>query len=494
MLSTPSQAHRLLWRLLILAAAISGATLLAVALWIIPSAAIDIGGLDMNVVFSLQRMLLGFPLYEAPDAPPFTVTQYSPLFYFVVYPVLKLSGIAASDAIAITTIARGVAVLIAFLIAVLCYRFLRDRVDASAPLAFVATVAVMLATANWYFSARPDGLATLFTLLSFYIITGERSDTRTLAAVFLCCGAAFLSKQTGVFSFLVIFAWLIATRQTRLLVRAGVASLVVGLITMAILLSLGPHVKANLVDGVNNGITVRASLLLAYRPFFYWFAPVIAAALAASLVSFRPGARRIETFLPVAVILSLVTSILFALKRGAAENYFNEFVILATFAIVLAYGGSGTSAHSDSWSRDTRVSLAAGIYLLMFLTIRTGYEVYVTYLYHRVDQSTRLWSQVGPMNFVRSSIDSGRTAIGFGVGLSNMLPERMQVPEPEIAMHSNWRGIISYDRFREDVASGKLQFVIAKNDAALEPFLNAKFDDFVPVRRFNHYTVYESPR
>jgi hypothetical protein len=31
----------------------------------------------------------------------------------------------------------------------------------------------MIGTANWYFGARPDGLATLFTVLSFYLLAPD---------------------------------------------------------------------------------------------------------------------------------------------------------------------------------------------------------------------------------------------------------------------------------------------------------------------------------
>lgn len=42
---------------------------------------VDFGGLDPNVVYGTQRLLLGEPLYQNPEQSPYAIIQYMPIYY-----------------------------------------------------------------------------------------------------------------------------------------------------------------------------------------------------------------------------------------------------------------------------------------------------------------------------------------------------------------------------------------------------------------------------
>src|SRR5688500_4802425 len=261
-----------------LAAAACAAVLFMLACWVVTSDAIDIAGMDMNVVYTIQQILLGQPPYQPTGDPPYAITKYTPLYYYSSAAIAKSFGISGDDVIGVTRAARAFSVFVAVTLAVVCYRFLRSRVAASGRVSLVATAFIMLATSHWYFGARPDGLATLFTIFCFYFLTaGERPESWRIAAAAFCAVAAVLSKQTGLFALLVGGVFLVSQRAWRSLAVATVTVVAASIAGWIVAPVTGSAIRANVIDGIDNGISMlQVSVLLAYGTVYYWFAPAIA--------------------------------------------------------------------------------------------------------------------------------------------------------------------------------------------------------------------------
>jgi hypothetical protein len=476
------------WNVVVLAAVISTATMIALALWIITSNAIDIIGEEMNVLFSIQRILLGHPLYESPAAPPYAIAQYSPLYYYLVTVIATIGRIYADDVLSIAAIARAVSVVMASMLVFVIYRFAMRRLGSSAANAFVATAFLVGITANWYFVIRPDGLATLLTMSAFYLVASPHLTRRGLIGASVLCVAAVFAKQNGFFAGSVVILFLMYRRLWR---EAGIAAatmLLAAVVGLALLSFTGPAIRANLVDGLNNGVAVRAALMTTYRPVFYWLAPLIAFGLAAVPRLLRKTSPSSDNLLAIAVVVSFAMSTVTALKRGSAENYFNEFAILAVLAFLSVYcrQGGEAAARIDSTTR-----MAFTVYAASLLLVRAGHQVYTTYLYHRVSPETRLTSQMPPASFTCNRVAGHRYIIGFAVGLSNVCPDRMIFPEQALADAAQRRELVDYSQFSRDLSAGRVQFIIMKNGEEPRQFLRHKLDGFVPLRRFAYYTVYE---
>jgi hypothetical protein len=439
----------------------------------------------MNVVFTIQQILMGQPIYQDPSLPPYSITQYAPLYYYAAALPARLFGIAAGDVLAVSAVARGVSAAITAILALVCARFLDRRVGATKAVAFIAVVFILCATAKWYFAVRPDALATLFTILCFYVVAGGSSPRRVVIAAMLAVLAVF-AKQTGVFAGITVVAFFTMRREWKALWIFAIAGLVGFIIATPVMLLTGPAIKANVIDGVNNGIAWRPALLLAYRPAFYWFAPLFALSFAAVPRLVRRNDSRPAQLIGVAIPISSALSMIAALKRGSAENYFNELVILSVFAFVAAY-----VRETKTWDR--MIVGAFRGYVAALLLIRAGNQVYTIYLYHRASPETRLTSQIPAANYVRNHIDSGRYAIAFAVGLSNAFPERMILPEKALAPSAQQRHLVDYTHFSEDMRASRVQYAIVRNGEPLGPFLGESFERFRPVRKFEYYTVYELP-
>lgn len=461
------------------------------AVWIVQSNAIDIIGLDMNVVWSIQKMLLGSPLYTPPESPPYDITQYSPLYYLCVFGLAKVLRIVGDDALRVTVVARAFSVITAVVLSALCYRFMDVRLGASRRTSFIGTAFILAATSPWYFTARPDGLAALFAVASFYFVSTHTTDSRWRAALIaagVCAVCAVLSKQTGIYALVVLLTFLATNRAWRAIGIVAAAATLSALMMWFDSRLLGTALWTNIVEGVNNGISWRAGLLNAYGPFFYWFAPLLACSLVA-IFSLLPRTPPIDRLVALAAAATLTIGALTALKRGSSLNYFNDFIVLGTFAVVRAFFAPNARDVTPG-PADSRIVSALAIYLLGFFFVRTSHELYAYYLYHRASPETRLTSQAPAVEFVRRSLRPGATVIGFSAGLSNMLPRSMIVPQQELAQIAHDRRLVDYSRFRTEVARGQIEFLITRRGEKPRPLVGATFSDFKPVREFRFYSVY----
>ena len=57
----------------------------------------NIGGIEPNVIYTLQKVLAGYHLYENPAVAPFPITQYSPMYYKIVVAFGKLFSINPNE-------------------------------------------------------------------------------------------------------------------------------------------------------------------------------------------------------------------------------------------------------------------------------------------------------------------------------------------------------------------------------------------------------------
>src|SRR2546428_8613350 len=85
----------------VLVAVGAAAVSLATGLWMLASDIPGFGGEEANVVYTVQQLVAGDPIYTDPGQAPFTITQYSPLFYVVSAGVARVLRVDATDASAI---------------------------------------------------------------------------------------------------------------------------------------------------------------------------------------------------------------------------------------------------------------------------------------------------------------------------------------------------------------------------------------------------------
>lgn len=60
---------------------LAGITVLIIRLLLIVSEGTDIAGIEQNVIYSIQVLLDNGKLYSTPSTPPYSITQYTPIYF-----------------------------------------------------------------------------------------------------------------------------------------------------------------------------------------------------------------------------------------------------------------------------------------------------------------------------------------------------------------------------------------------------------------------------
>jgi hypothetical protein len=323
-------------------------------------AAIRIGGIlsygrlilfpaEGPVLYALWKVQHGYPLYEWPTRPVFTLTLYNFLFYDVYAWITRALG--AFDGALIVT-ARFVTLAAA--IAGAAAQFLASRrLFAAGPawlLAMMAAVTWMgCAMPGWWlFSIRPDvpgtALAALGMALAVRTFTGGSRGWLAAAGVAFLAAWCFKQSQVGLFAASCVYA---AFWRRSIVECALVAAPVVAGAALSIWIG-GAAYRANVVF---------APMLQAWLPHLplHWFRSIFlidllpwAIAGYAAVVLTRPlassgwralremPARSVGTFgvdltyLVVATIVTLVLATLMLSRVGSATNHALELMLAAS--------------------------------------------------------------------------------------------------------------------------------------------------------------------
>jgi hypothetical protein len=82
----------------------------------------DLGGFERNVIWGIQQIMLGKPLYTNPDAAPFALIQYMPAYYYLVAIIGKILSIDPLNAHSVYSLARCLNALLSLGSVFLLYR------------------------------------------------------------------------------------------------------------------------------------------------------------------------------------------------------------------------------------------------------------------------------------------------------------------------------------------------------------------------------------
>jgi predicted membrane protein DUF2142 len=471
------------WRDRILQAAFIASLGCAVAefglgLWLCVSGVPDVRGVELNVVRTIQKTLLGQSLYTDPAALPFDAAQYSPLYYAICLGLVRLAGVAADDPARIMVIGRTFSFLVSLGICAGSVWFASRGLGVRRSVAVVAGAVAFVTTSPWLFLLRPDGLmcATVLTSLALAVASGTRHTRSSYWCLVLSVGLgcmAVWAKQTGVEALLIVFLYFVVIREFRKSAIVVALAATFGLGSLALLVRSYPQMLPNIIGGIDNGISLGAAFEKTYRVFFSNFAFLVALVLTGFV--FLPPSRRDHRDAMFLVSLGVLFAIatVAGLKDGSAENYYDEFLIVAILAaarLVQAIDSSEPVAQG----RPRLLMTVVAAYLVCSLPFWTASQV-----------RRYWWLPINPVNHPRTSWIIPRTSLwsedyrlagaqlsagfasrpdalvlSFDRALGAFLPDRSVVPQQELATILHDRGIVDYSLFRRFVNEGRIEYVI----------------------------------
>jgi hypothetical protein len=306
--------------------------LVAVLIWrVVTSPALELIGLETNIVFWIERLALTGRLYTDPQSLPFVVVPYGTLFIYLasgIHRGLHLGGSVDAFYLAARLSACLSMLLTVAGIGATLVRHLRVPLVPAAITSLLSGLAIF----PWAYVARADAMylaLLVWAVFTFYFFVSAPSAWRLIIPLgLLLCG--FYVKQTAL-----MFLPLLAIGGLLLLpsMAQRLVFLLIGAAMIAFAILIAPsEFWQNSTIGLANGISPGFALKIVYWPFLYTQGMILAAWIPCLLLAIQ-GWKRERLLLGVMGTYALAVGTVTALKFGADTNYFDEYLIFAMMLI-----------------------------------------------------------------------------------------------------------------------------------------------------------------
>lgn len=458
----------------------------------------DAGGIESNVIYSVLRMMAGYPLYQNPEQAPYAITQYSPIYYYLTVGVSQLVGFTPDDVYGVYAVGRCISLVANGFYA---WGLIQVARRLQLPISVAALVGVLgftLLPPQSY--GRPDSLYnalviwTIWAVLRWNISGSAKPLNYGAALTALLVAIALFSKQSALCLPIIVGGYLVlfSGHARQILPFLGWFILFLSVLYISLFRQDASLVYANVVRGVSNGIDLanfRYNLVDHYlRPFAWLVIPALAISI--RYIVFEQGARQ---FLGLANLGLFLFAMATGLKWGSALNYFTEFTGLSCL-LVADVVWQLRNQHSD-WANVGRLGLLLGVCWVVpvnamnFNWGRT-FGVPITLDHYRHEQAVA--------QYVKNELKQCPDCLVYSTlynssYLNAFLFRNCIVPQQDLIIGSAYP-LRSFDYTDLDRAAqdGRIQFVISRDgetEAPLSPPIYlAKYH---PIKSLEGYTVYK---
>lgn len=458
----------------------------------------DVGGIESNVIYSILRVMGGYPLYENPEQPPFAVTQYSPIYYYLTVFVAKLLRLTPDDVYNVYICNRCVS-LAANGVYVWGIIKLARRLSLPMSVACLAGIlAFVLLPPQSY--GRPDSLYnalvvwTIWSMCRWQEIGREKRFgwAMVLPALFTTC--ALFAKQSGLCLPIIIGGYLLFFAQNirQFLYFSAWFSLFFIVFCVVFFGQDMNWVYANVVQGVNNGIdfaNFRYNLIDHYlRPFVWLVVPGLAISIRYAI--FERDSRQMVGLANTGLFLFALAT---GLKWGSALNYFTEFTGISGLLITETLW---KLRHAQSeWANVGRLSIILGI--VWVIPINAMNFNWMLSFGKPTDLSQYKQEQA-VAQYIKTKLNLSGNCMIYSTlynnsYLNSFLFRNCVVPQQDLLIGSAYsRRTFNYARLEQISRNGGIRYAISldsQTEAALSPPIY--FSRYRPIKSLYGYTIYQ---
>ncbi|WPP48043.1 hypothetical protein [Catalinimonas niigatensis] len=483
-------------------------TVLILRIYLIFGYQSELGGVESNVIYTILRGVAGYDIYSNPEKPPFSITQYSPLYYYATIGICKVLQITSDQVHEVYVVSRSFSLLCNLIFAAICYWILGGVFRIKGILRWLAGIFSFAYLEVESFS-RPDSLYNLFVLLTIWIFLSFLQNKEKREGLYFFVVAASFSivtlfvKQSGIYLPLILLFYILFFLPSwkHFLLAALVMATTGGLLLW---ITAGDGLSIffqNVIGGVNNGISynwwVKRMLInhLQRENIFdilglflgLWY-----------LVNTKIHEHR---FLGLCALTMFLFANVTGIKIGSAPNYFTEF-LATTFILISIFVHQNKGFVQQIPKIRNHCPLLLLLTFIFTLGLRTLFLVHTYPKFSFITYQTYLANQE-VANFLKedglAADDLVFTTTHRYDFLNKLLFRNCAFPQKEIVV-VNPSGVFDYAAFYETIQSGKLKYFIMRQDGLYEEpgvdenFLGVDFSSFQLVGVLQGYSIYKNPR
>ena len=477
----------------------------------------EMGGIESNVIYSLQRILSDYPLYVDPAVAPYSITQYTPFYYYLCWAVGRVLQVDPSNVYQVYVLCRSVSLLLNLLFAGTAFFILRNVFRVSTPISFIAFAYAFVYLDEESFS-RPDSLYSLMVLLTigiFLKLLTEKGQQRTklfLISASALSVASIFAKQSAIYlPVLLLFFLLFYVKNVRwtsisVLTMASAFGLL-------FLVSGGSDIHTflqNTVQGVNNGATLAWFAKRIMIEHFQKERFINILGLFVGIYYLARGKNDALKFLGLCILGSFAFALMTSFKIGAAPNYFTEFIVLTVMAVIIFVTTHDSLFRKPRNTQKGWVTSYKPLFYLLLVTFTLPPRFAGKYL-KKVIEVKELGEQGYLSNLAVADYlykeehlqpdDEVFVTTHVQDYLNKFLYKNVIFPQKEI-VSANPPNTYDYSSFEKGLEEGTVGYVVASiseghvDTVASEVkirfnFIGSDFSPYTPIKRLGDYVVFK---
>lgn len=304
----------------------------------------ETGGVSINVLYGILRIINGSFLYTDPEMPPYPIIQYMPLHFYGIKLITGILGIQ-NNVHAIMVTNRIFCLLIDSVSVILIARSLIKYFHISSLFAWTLAMIYFVCIPGIIFG-RGDNLYLLFFILTIipllvHFLHHEKapdSSPKLLLIAGLTSALAVNAKQTGIFLVVLCLLFIFLRKN----IWRDLFKYAMGFSGCTLLIFLFTHpassalaLKLNVIDGVKNGLNINWFMEVFLKNYFLKFSYLLTGGIVVALLLLKSPGEKINRFTGLAIIWYFTAALLSSFKAGSGPNYYLEFIILSIFGLAL---------------------------------------------------------------------------------------------------------------------------------------------------------------
>lgn len=453
------------------------------------------GGAENNIIYFVQRILSGQTIYSDPSEAPYAIAQYTPLYYYLLAALAKLTATSPDDVLKLFVINRITSLFLHLSLSFFAGLALKRLTKLDTNFALVTGFLVFVFLQP---SSRPDNLSILLWFCSLWFFVRSLDVEKFprpgkhywLSAIFGIL--AVLAKQSAITILLLIPGWLIFKRsywQALYYLSIAAALGMMVMIMGSIFYDIDIAFK-NIVCGIDNGTSLSyyASVFLGY------YGENIFLLAVAVVIGFLLWDRN-DSFSRLLVWMmagQFLLSNIFGLKVGSGTNYLMEWLVLVVI---------GTSLCAERLKEMLAIIRPRLAHILLSLAV----------IFYIVPAINSLYWYSRKANFKSSKqdfleekavadyVNAGGSEDHYyvlttvstpGSYLSNLCRERLLMPQSDIINTVYDRHVFDYSRLRTQIENGEVRYIVTKQSSDTIHFLDFQLSNYSLDTTIRRYRVY----
>ena len=346
----------------------------------------DYGGIEQNVIYGIQRIIMGQPLYQDPATGTYAVMQYTPLYYYFTSGIAKFSGIYATDVQSIYTLCRIIALTFNLLTVVTVALIIRSwRFSRSCSLVFAMPV-LMLLTSHYYTRGDSMHLFLFIAAMYSYILYNKNGGLWHILLAALFSAGCIMVKQNGILVIGIIgFCLLFADRKYLSAIFYSLCtSCFTCFLAEACIRGNWHAFYQNTYLGLKNGMDISFLYRIFTSQFFFDMVPCYILGGIIVWLAMKKITDNIFRRIATGAALSFLFAIITGLKIGSANNYFTEFLVFVITALPYLLQSEQGAARLFRFF-DRTVTIYRFAYIAFFILITSKTAGFVTEAYNEIN-------------------------------------------------------------------------------------------------------------